>query len=167
MSWSTQNRYLSPFRITPFKFNSPVNEDAQNWNKYRLSLARMKSLQNHSTKWRATCSFPKYGVDFRDYVRGNFKDFDIVDFLGVGQCKKVELINIRGNVGVNLTARFWQIAKHYPLHIDSSHTGCQFNPTPGSVSSEDNFGCYHTINPKFRCTANAQSTTQWWFGGHL
>ena len=167
MSWSTQNRKLPPFHSIPFKFNSPVNEDAQNWNQYRLSLARMKSLQSHSTKWRATCGFPKYGVDFRDYVRGNFKDFDIVDFLGVGQCKKVELINIRGNVGVNLTARFWQIANGNTLHIDSSVGGCQFNPTPGSLSDEDNFGLYSKINPKFRCTANAQSTTQWWFGGHL
>ena len=167
MSWSTQNRKRPPFQSIPFKFNSPVNEDAQNWKQYRLSLARMKSVKSRSTHWRATCSFPEYGVDFRDYVRGNFKDFDIVDFLGKAQCKKVERINIRGNKGKNLTARFWQLASGNTLHIDSSWTGCQFNPTPGSLHNEDNFGLYSKINPKFRCTEKAQSTTQWWFGGHL
>ena len=44
--------------------NSSVNESAQNWN-----LDRMRSLQAHSTHWRATCSYPTYGMDFTDYLR--------------------------------------------------------------------------------------------------
>ena len=167
MSWSNSNRKLTPFHLTPFKYNAPVNENAQNWNLYRLSLARMKSLQSYSTHWRATCSYPTHGVDFKDYVRGNFRDFNIVDFLGRAQCKKVEYINIRGHIGIHLTARFWQTTNDCLLHVDSSTTGCQFNPTSGSVSGEDNFGHYRVISPKFRCTEEIHSTTQWWFGGHL
>ena len=165
MSWSNSNRKLTPFHLTAFKYNAPVNENAQNWNLYRLSLARMKSLQSHSTHWRATCSYPTHGVDFKDYVRGNFKDFNIMSYSQAGQCKKVEHINIRGHIGMHLTARFWQ--KSDLLHTDSSLTGCQFNPTSGSVSGEDNFGHYNVINPKFLCTEENHSTTQWWFGGHL
>ena len=167
MSWSNENRALPTFRHTPFNENAPVNENAQNWNLYRLSLTRMQSLQAHSTNWRATCSYPTHGVDFRDYVRGNFKDFNIVDFLGIRQCKKVEYINIRGHKGTSLTAKFWQIANSSMLHIDSSQSGCQFNPTSGSMSNEDNFGYYGSINSKFRCTEGNHSTTQWWFGAHL
>ena len=167
MSWSSVNRNLHAFHKADLKNNVPVNENAQNWNLYRLSLARMKSLQSHSTHWRATCSYPTHGVDFKDYVRGNFKDFNIVDYTGWGHCKRVEYINIRGHIGIHLTARFWQRANHYFLNIDSSLTGCQFNPTAGSVPGEDNFGHYAVISPKFRCTEKTNSSTQWWFGGHL
>ena len=167
MSWANKHRSLPAFKATPFRNNTPVNENAHNWNLYRLSLTRMRSLQRHSTHWRATCSFPTHGVDFTDYVRGNFKDFNIVDFIGDGQCKKVEYVNIRGHIGIHLTVRFWQAANVYLLHIGSSQSGCNFDPTSGSVSYEDNFGYYGNINPKFRCTGGDLSTTQWWFGAHL
>ena len=168
MSWSVAYRKLPPFFSFPFKYNSPVNENAQNWNVYRLSLARMRSLQAHSTHWRATCSYPTYGIDFRDYFRRNFKDFNIVDFLGDRQCKKVEYINIRGHVGTHLTVPFWQKLNSYTLHTDSTYTHCQFKTMKtGAVSGEDNFGHYRFINSKFRCTQGNQSTTQWWFGAHM
>ena len=168
MSWTSRNRGLSKFHSIPFKINAPVNETAQNWNQYRLSLARMRSLQAHSTHWRATCSYPTHGIDFRDYLRGNFKDFNVVDYIGGGQCKRVEYINTRGYVGKNLTVPFWQYL-HEGLHTDSSaNTNCQFKAARiGAVGSEDNFGWYDSYNPKFRCTTDTQSTTQWWFGAHL
>ena len=65
MSWANRHRALPSFRSVPFKSNAPVNENAQNWNLYGLSLTRMRSLQSHSTHWRSTCSYPTYGVDFR------------------------------------------------------------------------------------------------------
>ena len=169
MSWSVAYRKLPPFFSFPFKYNSPVNENAQNWNLYRLSLARMRSLQSHSTHWRATCSYPIKGIDFRDYLRGNFKDFNIFDFNGEGKCKKVEYVNIRGHVGLHLTAPFWQSLNKWTLHIDSPSTHCQFKAAKtGSVTQEDNFGSYGTaMNSNFRCTQGTQSTTQWWFGAHL
>jgi hypothetical protein len=78
----------------------------------------------------------------------------------------VEYVNIRGHVGIHTTARWWQ-GTNFFLHIDSSRKGCPFVPVAGSAKYEDNFGFYYNINPNFRCTANAKSTTQWWFGGHL
>ena len=98
----------------------------------------MRFLQTHSTQWRATCSI---GIDFRDYFRGNFKDFNIFDFVGERQCRKVEYVNIRGHVGTDLTAPFWQKLNTWTLHIESTHTHCQFKTAIfGAASSEDNFG---------------------------
>jgi len=127
----------------------------------------MKSLKQVSTHWRATCSFDKHGINqYKDYVRGRFADADALAFLGSGVCLKTELVNIRGHIGIHRTARFWQVLGAYFLHIDSSAKGCQFDPTGGSTSSEDNFGFYDRLNPKFTCTMNGDSTTQWWFGGY-
>ena len=167
MSWSHAHRALPSIGKTPFKYNAPVNENAQNWKLYRLGLSRMKSLQSHSTHWRATCGYPTYGVDFRDYVRGNFSDFDVVDYLGSGECKKVEFVNIRGHIGIHVTASFWQRTGYSVAHINSPSTECAFNPSSGATSSEDNFGSHKDFNTLFRCTKNDESTTQWWFGGHL
>ena len=169
MSWSVTNRMLYPFRGLPFKYNAPLNENFLNWNVYRLNLVRTESLKTHSTHWRATCNYPTLGVDFRDYLRGNFKDFNIFDFVGDGTCKKVDYINIRGYRGFHLTAPFWQGVHKYNLHIDSSlSTSCDFKAArTGAVSSEDNFGHYGVINSKFRCTQGPRSTTQWWFGAHI
>ncbi|KAK3748887.1 hypothetical protein QZH41_009158 [Actinostola sp. cb2023] len=51
---------------------------------------------------------------------------------------------------------------------DSSTFICQFDGRIGSVVSEDNFGHHCTnANPKFRGTANDDSTTEYWFGGYL
>jgi hypothetical protein len=169
MSIATKNRRLSQFYSSPFKLNTPVNENAPNFNLYRQTLSRMQSIKSQSTHWRATCSYPTHGVDYRDYVRGNFKDFDVMTFSGRGICKKVEYINIRGHIGVHTKALWWQ-GSNFFLHLDSSSDGCGFKPSVGAVKAhggEDNFGYYDAINPNFRCTANAKSTTQWWFGGHL
>ena len=168
MSWALVNRKLSAFLKIPFKYNSPQNEDDLNWDLYRLSLARMRFLQGQSTHWRATCSYPINGIDFRDYLRGNFKDFNIINYVGGGTCKKVEYINIRGHVGTDLTVPFWQKLNTWTLHTDSTLTHCQFKVVKtGAVGGEDNFGWYATMSTKFRCTRGTQSTTQWWFGGHI
>ena len=167
MSWSRENRLISAFRNIPLQFNAAENENSPNWDRYRLSLERMRSLQAHSTHWRATCSYPIHGMDFRDYLRGNFKDFNIVDFLGSGKCKRVEYVDIRGHNGTNLTAPFWQLTNNYMLHITSPSNHCELKANVGAVGSEDNFGYYGAFNPKFRCTQADNSTTQWWFGAHL
>ena len=166
MSWSLKNNQV--FTSASLTDNVPVNERSPNWLLYRLSNARMHSIQSQSTHWRSTCSFPTFGVDYTDYVRGNFRDFNVLTYLGTGQCKKVDFINIRGNVGFSTTVKFWQ-GKPWFLHTDSSYKGCPFQvlANRGATREEDNFGHYQHTNPKFRCTAGAQSTTQWWFGGYL
>ena len=164
----TLNNFVFIDRTTPLSINDPVNENSPNWFLYRLTVDRMKSLRDVSTHWRATCSYDKYGINnYKDYVRGKFAEADIFAFLGSGVCLKTELVNIRGHTGIYKTAKFWQVIGTYsPPVIDSSSKGCQFDPTVGAVNSEDNFGYYGSTNPKFTCTMNGDSTTQWWFGSY-
>eukprot|EP00794_Sanderia_malayensis_P017821 gene17821-19599_t len=168
-SWSLKNKNLAAFKSSPFSSGVPVNKRTPNWIVYRQSKAQMVCLQSHSTHWRATCSFDKSKVDYRDYMRGSFKDFDIMTYSGNGHCKKVEYINIRGYARNHVTAPFWQRNKSSSLHIDTTSWSCQYGGAAraGSVISEDNFGLYNNFNPKFRCTSGPSATTQYWFGGYL
>jgi len=165
MSWSFANN--DAFKKPGFTENSPVNEQTPNWAVYRMSKEQMNFLKTKSTHWRATCSFEQIDFDYRDYMRGQFIEFDFTTFTGSSTCKKVEYINIRGHVGHQTTVAFWQSTSF--LHTDS-HYGqkyCSFNANSGSKPSEDNFGHYGTHNPAFRCTASPSATTQYWFGSYL
>ncbi len=168
MSYALKNRQMKEIQNEgSMRKNAPVNEHSPNWNLYRMSLSQMTHLKSQSTHWRTTCSFPTHKVDYTDYVRAKFTDFDVMTFLGDGICKKVEYVNIRGHQCAQCTSKWWQ--NGYAAHIDSSSTstGCQLVPTQGSVLSEDNFGYYGAYNKKFRCSAGPLSTTNWWFGGYL
>ena len=166
MSYALKNKNVGQFGANgQMQNNLPVNEDSPNWNLYRMTLTQMNHLKSQSTHWRVTCSFPTHKVDYTDYVRANFTDFDIMTFRGFGICKKVEYINIRGHQCAQCTSTWWQ--DNEAAHLDSTFTSCQFLPTQGSVSSEDNFGLYSYYNNKFRCSAGPPSTTNWWFGGYL
>ena len=126
----------------------------------------MEQIRLTSTLWRATCSFPVYKSDiFRDYVRAQLQEVDILDYNGKQQCKKVDYINIRGHEASNVSVPFWQHDDNM-FHTDSSDQTCAFRASQGSVSSEDNFGTYGNINRKFRCTESDESTTQYWLGGN-
>lgn len=106
-------------------------------------------------------------VSYRDYLRGKFSDFDIMTYVGHGQCLPVDYVNIRGHAASGTTAQFWQDRDRYTLHIDSSATGCTYRPSAGAVPSEDNFGFNQDVSRKFRCTLQNGETTQWWFGGYM
>ena len=157
VSWDLPVKNLPHFRSKTFLQNAPVNHNSPNWKSYRQTLAPMKSLRSHSTHWRATCSFKLYSVDYKDYLRGKFIDFDIMTYQG-GKCMPVEYMNIRGHAAVGgTTASFWQQQNTWFLHIDSGSTSCGFKPNSGAVSSEDNFGHYAHINTRygtFHCTAD-------------
>jgi hypothetical protein len=166
LSFARKNKGTTALRNHQLSANSPINEKTPiNWNIYRMSLSQMNALKPHSTHWRVTCSLPTHGVDYRDYARANFVDFDIMAFTGSGVCKKMELVNIRGHQCAQCTAMWWHINAHPAM--DSSISSCEFVPTAGSVPSEDNFGYYAFFNTNFRCTATPDSTTNWWFGGYL
>ena len=131
-----------------------------------MTLDKMNHVKSQSTHWRVTCSFPTHGVDYTDYVRAKFGDFDIMTFVGAGVCKKVEYVNIRGHRCAHCTSKWWQ-QPTYAAHIDSTSPGCNLDAKLGSTTSEDNFGYYYGgINSKFRCTSGRTSTTNWWFGGY-
>ena len=166
-SFALKNKAIQKINKRPLQTNAPVNEKSPNWNLYRMSLPQMRHLKSQSTHWRVTCSFPNFGIDYTDYVRAKFADFDIMTFLGYGVCKKVEYVNIRGHQCAQCTSKWWQVINTFGPHIDSYEGGCQFVPTQGAAFSEDNFGFYDHVNKKFRCTSSPLSTTNWWFGGYL
>ena len=49
--------------LTFYLDDVPVNQDKPEWNNYRLSMFRIRSIRNIYTHWRATCNFPTAGVD--------------------------------------------------------------------------------------------------------
>ncbi|XP_046849119.1 uncharacterized protein LOC124442668 [Xenia sp. Carnegie-2017] len=166
MSFALKNRLTNSMNARALLQNVPINEQSPNWGIYRMSHSQMNYLKSQSTHWRATCSYPTNKVDYRDYVRAKISDFDVMTFTGNGICKKVEFVNIRGHQCAQCTSKWWQVLGAYAAHIDSYATGCDLNPSTGSVVSEDNFGFYGTTNNKFRCTENQLSTTNWWFGAY-
>eukprot|EP00794_Sanderia_malayensis_P017725 gene17725-19497_t len=168
-SSSLENKNLLAFLRKSFSQSAPVNRRTPNWVAYRLSKRQMLYFQSRSSHWRVTCSFDKFKVDYRDYMRGRIKEFDFMRYSGRGHCKKVEYINIRGHARYHVTVPFWQLVNNFSLHTDSSTSSCQYGGAAraGSVGSEDNFGYYFRVNPKFRCTSGPSATTQYWFGGYL
>ena len=158
---------MAEFQLKSFSVDSPVDKNLPNWNRYRMSLSMMNDLSAQSTHWRATCSFPTYGVDYTDYVRGKFVDFDVINFLGSNVCKRVEYVNIRGHQCRDCELPWWQASTSSFLHTDSAYTTCGFDATPGTSGGQDNFGCYYDVSPNFRCTADATATTNWWYGGNV
>ena len=166
MSWANHNRLLPAFKSNPLTDNVKVNDKTPNWFAYRQSKKAMRFLRSRSTHWRATCNFNKVKFDYRDYMRGNFRDIDITTYLGSGKCKKIEFINIRGNVGYQTSVAFWQKRNTFIIHTDTAYRDCPYKAA-GAVPSEDNFGHHVSINKKFRCTSSPSATTQYWFGGYL
>ena len=139
---------------------------APEWNSYRLSMSRMKSIQDVSSHWRATCNFPTESVDFGDYWRVTLKILDLLkEPASGGFCLWSEFVNIRGNECANCTV-WTAYSSVHSLHIDSWYQGvvCDFEGRAGGVSNEDDFGFYATTNTAFRCTSSMSSTSQFWLG---
>ncbi|XP_068758965.1 uncharacterized protein [Montipora capricornis] len=170
MSWMTEKyRGLPNFKSKVFYEDAPINEDSPNWQIYRQTYYQMYSIRQRSTHWRATCNVQEYTstIDYQDYLRGKFSDFDIMNHDSVGSCQPVEYVNILGKVGGRgTTVGLWQYYNSYLLHIDSSDTGCEY--IPFAVPRVDYFGYYgNGMSSKFHCSQSLYSTTQWWFGGYL
>ena len=160
-------KHNSFFKTKGLIVNWPINENSPNWNMYRLSHGRMSRIRDHSTYWRATCNFPSVGIDYHDYVRARITDVDPIKETLSGTCKKVEYINLRGHLGLQTTVPFWNNNVYWHMTTDSGSTKCAFKPNRGAVNGEDNWGFYHIVNSKFRCTATANSTTQYWMGDYI
>ncbi|XP_032226665.2 uncharacterized protein LOC116609936 [Nematostella vectensis] len=157
---------------TALYVNAPKNQDNPNWSQYRLSLPRMEALQNVSTHWRVTCSFPRAGVDYTDYLRGNFSSADPVHVFGPlfePACREVEFLNIRGFTRKHIMEPLFQHDGFFEFCIESASAGCggKWQAVPNAVFSEDNFGLYGFSNINFRCTNQQDSSTNMWFGSYL
>ena len=172
-SYALKNKETTEFAKTPLKYDAPVHSDTPSWNAYRMSHSQMSHLKQHSTHWRITCDFQSNPVDLRrDYALASFLDFDAMTFQRTGVCKMVKYINIRGHQCFDCTAAWWaryDNSGKSSIHVDSSRTssGCQLDASAGSISNEDNFGGYGTINSNFRCTSSLDATTNVWFGGYF
>ena len=143
----------------------PRNQDVPEWNNYRLPMSRMKSIQDVSTHWRATCNFPTDGVDYRDYIRVSLKSLNLLEEPTESElCVLSEFVNVRGHACFNCTVLIGY-SSVFSLHIDSHygpiHYGCDFG---GGIYNEDNFGFYDVQNPAFRCTSSLSFTSQYWLG---
>ena len=143
----------------------PRNQDAPEWNNYRLSMLRMKSIQDVSTHWRATCNFPTNGVDYRDYIRVSLENLNLLREPPTESffCLLAEFVNVRGNACFNCTV-LGAYSSTISLHMDSyfgPQYGCDFGV---GIYDEDNFGFYAVQNSAFRCTSSPSSTSQFWFG---
>jgi len=147
-----------------YLYDMPRNQDVPEWNNYRLPMSRMKSIQDVSTHWRATCNFPTDGVDYRDYIRVSLKSLDLLEEpTNVEFCLLTEFVNVRGHACFNCTVLV-AYSPIFSIHMDSYYgpiKGCDFG---GGITDEDNFGNYLVQNPAFRCTSAPSSTTQYWLG---
>ena len=166
MSQGYGNRSVRQLRDVGLMKNAPLNQDEPNWTAYRLSLGRMREVRSHATHWRVTCSFPSYTVDYRDYVRAEFSQFNPLTFEKNLQCKRVEYINVRGNNCTGCTAT-WSQNTYTMLHHRSDSDKCELNKAPDATGNEQCFGYYHNRNPSFRCTETDQSSTNYWFGARI
>ena len=168
MSESLQN-VGKPFTRQALFANEPMSPEVPNWEAYRLQLDRMKGLRSKSTYWRITCSFdPASVVDYRDYVRAKFKNFNLLTYRGDETCELVDYINVHGHSCEKCTA-VWYQSDGYILVHRSYQNNCEFGRAPGSIQdndrySEQNFGRYEVYNPNFCCTSSSSATTSYWFG---
>lgn len=129
------------FRFKPFfLYDMPRNQDVPEWNNYRLPMSRMKSIQDVSTHWRATCNFPTDGVDYRDYIRVSLKSLDLLEeptnHHDGGFCILTEFVNVRGHACFNCTVLVGY-SSNTGLHMDSCYgpdNGCDFG---GGIPDED------------------------------
>ncbi|XP_022804701.1 uncharacterized protein LOC111341920 [Stylophora pistillata] len=170
MSESLEN-VGKPFTRQALFTNEPMSPEVPNWEAYRLQLDRMKGLRSESTHWRITCSFdPASLVNYRDYVRAKFKNFDLLTYVGDATCEHVDYINVHGHSCENCTALWYQSTGYILVHR-SFDTRCDFGRAPGSIhsngDSEQNFGRYVVCNHNFRCTSNSSATTSYWFGSRI
>jgi len=160
-SFSLENNLI--FQSKAFHQDFPRSDVTPNWVDYRMSLSNMKYIRDKATKFRATCDYPKrVGSLAPDYLLGELSQLDIIsDEVIIGACTTFLHINIRGNTCFKCTAPIYKLPIEH-IHIDPN-TNCDFRPQD-DVAGADHFGFYMIVNPKSKCTATQQSTTQWWLG---
>ena len=173
MSYTFANN--AQFKAHPLYKDHPVAENLLNWAAYRLSKARMLSIQSQSSKWRATCNYNTDGLILTDYVRSTFANVDPMTLHGSG-CKKMEYINIRGKGCEECTAWCDQASSNTFLlgnwygqfkSVQDGIEKCSYVNAAGTITHESSFGYYKHANSGHRCASTQLSTTQYWFGSGM
>lgn len=165
----------------PFAVDLPLNEHRLNWQLFRLPKFVMTYISSHSTFWRATCSYAKYGVNFRDYIRMRLSVMNPLNFTGYfssekNRCLPVDYFDIKGKNCEGCTQSFFQstdIALHLKPKNSRVERNCSFDSSSVEYKCKDKNGYYAHIlglyltncaDPEMRCSENANSTTEFWFG---
>ena len=162
-SFSFGNNSL--FWKKPFGVDAAMNVENFNFQAYRLSLAQITALQKHSTHTASSCNFHKNQKMQKslDFLRFNNQVLNLKR--GVGECIKVEFVNVRGT-GCKLCTAWMTQGKKKFLNLsvyNSKRFDCSLQ-VPNRVYQERAFGYYEKYNTAFSCTATSHSTTQWWLG---
>lgn len=166
MSQSFRNRKIKQLMGVPLYKDASLNEHNPNWGAYRLSLQHMDELRVMSSHWRITCNFPTDVFDYRDYVRGNFSQVDLLNFHGHNVCKMVDYINVKGRNCSQCYAAWWQDGD-IMFHHDLSLGKCFFETNANSIFNADYFGWYENVDSSFSCCVDDSSSTNHWFGGRI
>jgi hypothetical protein len=176
MAWtlfeSFDMNHASELDGKPFTKDYPKNEHRLNWKLFRLPKSLMLQISSHSTFWRATCSYPVYGVDFRDYFRVRLSTVNPVTYESlVWNCSTVDYFDIKGTSCVNCTQIIYQHTG--PLALSPWHSRerkCTFDTSTVEHKCENGEYArllsryYRCSDPKYRCSEKATSTTEFWFG---
>ena len=123
MSQSFRNRKMKQLMGVPLYKDASLNERNPNWGAYRLSLRHMGELRVMSSHWRITCNFPTDVFDYRDYVRGNFSQVDLLNFHGHNACQMVDYMNVKGRNCSQCYAAWWQDGDtmfHHDLSLENA-----------------------------------------------
>ena len=164
-------RSNSVFRA-PLTEDHPVNNDAVEWNNYRLSKARMASVIGNSVQIRFTCDFEKVeDLILTDYLQMSLDQLAAHrDVTSKSLNKNIQsyqgTINRKDLAGCEI--RLHQ-SNSIGLHVHIESDGdCSFTPT---LPSDCDTFCYFSYFPKntctlstHRCSQHGNSTSQLWFG---
>ena len=151
----------------PLTKDFPRVENNQNWDKYKLSLERMKALRDESTEWEFTCEYNTRGFSHDDFLRVNFAKCDILTYTtgSAGNCIDVEYVNIRGSSCNNCKLSVSQGG--ITFHVSKKHDNCGawvgYPSRTCGIQKARYFGSYICMDETFSCMATSSSTTQLWF----
>ena len=154
--------------------NDPQDEFATyNFDKYRLSRARMTTIRDASEKWRVTCQFNSFidqpdSATSRDHVIGLN---DELDFLAdhTAACPSVESVKIRQYAcSPPQPCKMKSVQGSEGMMYFSFKAGCsatQYNIVYGT--DKQYFGVYAVARKdnEHSCATTETTTTQIWFGG--
>ena len=130
----------------------------------------MVELHQHSSHWRATCSYEVFGVDFKDYVRVNMSDVDLITGHyfnannGPSACKTIEFMNIVGaDECRQCNFALYHLSDYTPMvniFYSKSYSHCTFDISQSAYICNPNTNLaspYFKLNPsyvdpKFKCS---------------
>ena len=180
-AWTLVQSYNFGNHITnPSAFRKPLTEDdpvSQNlldWNRYRLSRARMASINEDSDNIRFTCDFEKVdNLDQTDYLQIPLDQLGNLRYVTTNDPNN-NLSFYRGTInhkdlkGCNIKLH-QNGGEGFHVHIDEEDN-CAFKPQESLCDKFRYFSHFPTpqcIEQTHRCSSGPYSTSQLWFGKNL